>query len=89
MFTLNQPEIPTPFSGQGLLDQGGARIKLSKELLGDDCKVVELKVIAVTEGKMPSEVAYRKYEIREGMPPKPVNEDPTNAIIAVVGIQAN
>ena len=69
------------------MDQGGARIIFSKERIGIDCKVVELKVIAVTQGKLPSEVAYRKYEIREGLAPKPVSHDHNAAIIPIIGIQ--
>lgn len=48
---------------------------LSKELIGADCKHVELKVIAVTEGKLPSEIAHREYVIREDLDPKPVTFD--------------
>ena len=75
MFTLNKGEIPTPFSGEFQLDKGGAVITLTRERIGADCKVVELKVIAITEGKLPSEVAYRKYEINERLQPKPLDED--------------
>lgn len=51
-----------------LLDKN-ARIPLTKEVLGPDCKVAELKVIAVTRDKMPSEVAYKRYELRGNLQP--------------------
>jgi len=66
---MNKEEIPTPFAG--FRPDPTGQILLSKEFIGADCKVVELKVIAVTEGKLPSEVAYKRYEIKEGMAPKP------------------
>ena len=79
MYTLNKEEIPTPHSGQFLFDKD-ARITLSKELIGADCKVVELKVIAVTRDKLPSEVAYKRYEIREGLGPKAIEQEEENII---------
>lgn len=68
VYTINKEEIPTPFSG--FRSDPTGRILLSKELIGADCKVVELKVIAVKEGRLPSEVAYRRYEINESLQPK-------------------
>ena len=63
VFTLNKDEIPTPFSGT--FYHPGAGLKLTKELVGDADKV-ELKVIAVQEGSLPSEVAYKCFRIKEG-----------------------
>lgn len=60
---------------------------MSRDLIGADCKTVELKVISVTEGKLPSLVARKVYEIREGLQPKPVNMDNHGqTIIPVVGV---
>jgi len=85
MFTINKEEIPTPFEGQ-ILNDKDARITLSKELIGADCKFVEIKVIAVTQEKLPSEVAYKRYEIREGLNPKPIQQE-EDRIIAPSGLQ--
>lgn len=63
-YTLNKDEIPTPFSNTYY--HPGAKLTLSKELLGNDVTQVELKVIAVQEGVFPSEVAYKCYKIKEG-----------------------
>lgn len=70
MYTLNQEEIPTPYSGNFLYDKS-ARIILSKEALGVNCKVVELKVIAVAKDQMPSVIAYKRYDMKEGLRTKP------------------
>ena len=53
MFTINKEEIPTPFFGNFLLSKS-ARIQLSRDFIGADCEVVELKVIAVVKDKLPS-----------------------------------
>ena len=75
MLTLNQEEIPTPFSGMFFRDKE-AWIELSPELIGPNCSVVELKVIAVAENKMPSEVAFKRYELKADIQPKqPLAED--------------
>mmetsp|Transcript_6951 Transcript_6951/g.8360 ORF Transcript_6951/g.8360 Transcript_6951/m.8360 type:complete len:85 (+) Transcript_6951:806-1060(+) len=74
MYTLNKEEIPTPHAGNFLSDKH-AKIILTKELIGADCKVVELKVIAVTKDKLPSEVAYRRYEMKEELRPKDVQRE--------------
>lgn len=74
MYTLNKPEIPTPFSGEFLFDQGGARIKITQDLIGPDCKSIDLKVIAVSDGKMPSEIVFKRFEVREGVPVVPIQQ---------------
>ena len=63
-------------------------ITLSRENLGADCKVVELKVIAVTKDKLPSEVAYKRYEIKEGLAPKKALND-EHVIIPAAYIEDN
>ena len=86
MFTLNAEEIPTPYSGEFLRDQGGAQITLTRELLGPDCKEVILKVIAVTKDKLPSEVAYKRYTIKEGLAKKPVTGEEDRIITVAPNI---
>ena len=71
-FTINQEEIPTLFTGFQYVQ--GTRITLSKALIGDATKV-DLKVVAIQEGRIPSEVAYQTYEMKEGLHPIPVEED--------------
>jgi hypothetical protein len=75
-YTLNKDEIPTPFSGTYY--HPGAKLTLNKELLGAAVQV-ELKVIAVQEGTLPSEVAYRCYKVKEGA--KLIKVEPNRLII--------
>ena len=37
--------------------------------------MVELRVIAVTDKKLPSEVAYKRYELKENLRPKDVRPE--------------
>ena len=79
-FTLNKDEVPTPFSGE-FYDKN-RKIVLSKELLGEDCKIVEIKVIAIQDKKLPSEVAYKRYELNERLQPKEIGRDEEGIIAA-------
>jgi hypothetical protein len=69
-YTLNKDEIPTPFSGE--FYHQGAKLHLTKEVIGAETTQVELKVIAVQEGTLPSEVAYRCYKVKEGVSPQEI-----------------
>lgn len=78
-YTINSQEIPTPFSGYTYDPENpGTKLRLTKDDIlklektytSDPSKLlVELKVIAVVEGIMPSEVASCSYEVREGQKP--------------------
>lgn len=74
--------IPTPF--QGILYDYGAKIKLTRELVKDlGTNTVELKVIAVVEGMIPSEVSSHIYEVQENLRPilvQPAHEIMTRAV---------
>jgi hypothetical protein len=57
-YTINIDEIPMPFSGEYY--DSSCKIKLTKEFIHSFCKGstrIDFKVIAVTMGAIPSEVA--------------------------------
>ena len=87
MFTINKEEIPTPSFGN-FLHSKAARIQLNRDFIGADCKVVELKVIAVTKDKLPSLVAYKKYDINQHLQPRPVNPHHDDVIVSTHGVHA-
>lgn len=70
---MNSTEIPTPYTGEYVSGKN-ARFTLSSIIKGD-CKVVELKVIAIAKDRMPSEVSYKRYELRHGIQPKKVQQE--------------
>ena len=76
LFTINTERIPTPILSPLLPEEkgiqgGGKRLKLSKEFvaneLGQACTKLDVKVIAVAPGLIPSEVAQHFYELKAGL----------------------
>lgn len=67
-YTLNKEEIPTPYQGESYDPDHVRKIILSKELLGPNCDKAELKVIGFVEGRLPSLVAVKTYQLRADKP---------------------
>ena len=70
--------IPTPFQGQ--LYDYGAKIRLTREFVeAQESTTIELKVIGVVEGMIPSEVSSHTFEVKEGV--KPVLVQPAHEMV--------
>ena len=68
-YTLNSSENPGPWNIKscGEFYNVAEKVKLTRELLQGQ-RHATFKVIAVVPGKMPSEIAYKTYTIKDNLP---------------------
>ena len=75
-YTLNSNQIPGPlnYKSDGEFFRPEEKLKLTRELLKGQ-KHATFKVIAVVEGKLPSEIAQKTFIIKENLPPTPIEKE--------------
>ena len=75
-YTLNTNEIPGPLfhKSDGEYFNPEVKLRLTRELLKGQ-KHATFKVIAVVDGKMPSEIAQKTYILNENLQPIPIEKE--------------